>query len=235
VTPNPDELRLHPIGHLRSPAERKYQLSPQPADSDRIEGVVELSTGHNYDVALRDLDGFSRIWLVWWFHKNDNWRPTTLPPRGRTGRKGTFASRSPYRPNPLGLSNVKLLEVSGHHLYIGAHDLLDDTPILDIKPYIPEFDSFPQESAGWYQEMKRNLPDSPYQVQFDEQARVVLTDEPSLQEQLVDVLSLDPYPHRTRRIVNYENGYRIACGDWRAYFSVESHIVRVERVALRSS
>ena len=118
------ELTLQPIGYLRSKAEQKYQLPPQPSKNRQVGGVVELLQGRNYEVALRDLEGFSRIWLIWWFHKNDNWRPTTLPPRGRTGRVGTFASRSPYRPNPIAISNVSLLGVKQNQLYIGAHDLL---------------------------------------------------------------------------------------------------------------
>jgi tRNA (adenine37-N6)-methyltransferase len=233
VKPNPESLVVHPIGHLRSIAERKYELPPQPADSNRVEGVIELQTGQNYDVALRDLEGFSRIWLIWWFHRNDNWRPTTLPPRGRTGRKGTFSSRSPYRPIPLGMSNVKLLNVDGHRLYIGAHDLLDDTPILDIKPYIPEFDSFPDERAGWYEEMKASLPTRSFQVKFSTQAELELESQPALKQQLMETLSTDPYPHRTRRIVVFEEGFRMACGDWRAYFSVDASTVFVREVALR--
>ena len=224
------QLTLEPIGFLRSGADKKYQLPPQPSKSQPIEGVVELVSGKNFEVALRDLDGFSRIWLVWWFHKNDNWRPTTLPPRGRTGRVGTFASRSPYRPNPLAVSNVALLGVKQNLLYIGAHDLLDDTPILDIKPYIPEFDAFPDEKSGWYGEM---VEETAYRVRYSDQAECALKNEEPLKKKLQETLSLDPFPHRTRRIVAYEDGFRMACGDWRAYFRVIESEVIVERVEPR--
>jgi tRNA (Thr-GGU) A37 N-methylase len=104
----------------------------------------------------------------------------------------------------VGLSNVKLLQVDGHRLYIGAHDLLDDTPILDIKPYIPEFDSFPDERAGWYEEMKQRLPQPSYAVRFSHQAERELESQPTLRQQLQNTLARDPYPHRTRRIVSFQ-------------------------------
>lgn len=232
-TTNPETLTLRPIGYLRSVAESKYELPPQPDQSLHAQGVVEIVPGSNYEVALRDLDGFSRIWLIWWFHKNENWRPTTLPPRGRTGRKGTFASRSPYRPNPLGMSNVKLVGVDGPRLYIGSHDLLDETPILDIKPYIPEFDSFPQESAGWYDEMVADLSKPGFSLHLSPQAGELLNEQPELFRQLTEILSHDPYPHRTRRIVNYDDGYRIALGDWRCFYFVESDTVQIQRITNR--
>lgn len=230
-----DSLTLQPIGYLYSTAHRKYQLPPQPTGSSRIEGVVELAGGQNYETALRDLEGFSRIWLVWWFHKNHNWRPTTLPPRGREGRVGTFASRSPYRPNPLAISNVKLLEIAERTLFIGEHDLLDGTPILDIKPYIPEFDSFPEEEIGWYGRMTGALAEPSYAVRFSTAAEQVLADKARLKQLLNDTLTLDPYPHRTRRIVPYGDGFRMACGEWRAYFQIRGKEVLVEQIETVSS
>ena len=227
------KLTLQPIGYLRSKAEQKYELPPQPSGDHQVEGVIELLQGQNYEVALRGLEGFSSIWLVWWFHKNDNWRPTTLPPRGRTGRVGTFASRSPYRPNPIAISNVSLLGIERHELYIGAHDLLDDTPILDIKPYIPEFDAFPDEESGWYGKMVEQSSEPSYRVHFSEGADRVLETRSPLREKLVRTLSLDPYPHRTRRIVPYDDRFRIACGHWRAYFRIEDGQVFVDSVEQR--
>jgi len=229
----PPELTLQPVGYLRSKAEQKYQLPPQPSRTRQVEGVIELLQGRNYEVALRDLEGFSRIWLVWWFHKNDNWRPTTLPPRGRTGRVGTFASRSPYRPNPVAISNVSLLGVEQNRLYIGAHDLLDDTPILDIKPYIPEFDAFPDEDSGWYGRMVEQSLEPSYQVHFSEGASRVLATRNQLREKLARTLSLDPYPHRTRRIVTYGDRFRMACGDWRAYYRIEDGQVFIDSIEQR--
>lgn len=196
--------------------------------------MIELQPGHNYEVALRDLQEFDRIWLLWWFHKNDNWRPTTLPPRGRTGRKGVFSTRSPYRPNPIAMSCVQLLTIDGLNLHIGPHDLLDQTPILDIKPYMPKFDSFPESRAGWFDEMERALEESPsYQVDFNEESLTVLENDPDLRDTIEGLLASDPMPHRTRRIMEYQGGYRLSCGDWRVLFEIESRSVRVKKIFLR--
>jgi tRNA (adenine37-N6)-methyltransferase len=235
---NPESnLFLKPIGYLRTAQERKFQLPPQPQADTECHGMVELQPGHHYDVALRDLDGFSRVWLLWWFHKNDNWRPTTLPPRGRTGRKGTFATRSPYRPNPLAMSCVELLALETNRLYIGAHDLLADTPILDIKPYIPEFDSFPEAQAGWYDEMKNTITQTdPFQIQFSEAATKTLNTlvNPDLKDKVLSILRADPFPHRTRRIIEFETGYRLSCGDWRIYYSVCGQRVEIRDISART-
>ena len=228
-----ERLSIEPIGFLRTSQEKKYQLPPQP-DQAQWGGVIELLQGRNYDVALRDLEGFQRIWVLWWFHKNDNWRPTTLPPRGRTGRKGTFSTRSPYRPNPLGLSCLDLIAVDGLRVHVGAHDLLDQTPIFDIKPYIPRYDAFPRSKAGWHDELERQLSQSPtYRVNFSVEAALAVADREELKRHIVEVLSEDPYPHRTRRIIEYGSRYRMSCGDWRIFFQIESDRVRVEKVSLR--
>lgn len=234
MSPPPTEgPLLKPIGYLRTRQQHKFESPPQPGEHEGVEGVVELVPGCGYDIALRDLDGFSRIWLIWWFHKNPNWKPTTLPPRGRSGRKGTFATRSPYRPNPLAMSCVPLLGVEGHSLLIGSHDLLDGTPVLDIKPYLPQFDSFPNERSGWYGEMERELEKAPsYSVCYSAQAQESLREGTphSLQEKIESVLTVDPFPHRTRRIVDYDPGYRLACGKWRVYYSVEDRQVNISTI-----
>lgn len=232
MNPASDTLRVQVIGYLRSAQHRKFQLPPQP-ERALCEALIELLPGHNYQEALRDLEGFSRIWLIWWFHKNQNWRPTTLPPRGRTGRKGTFATRSPYRPNPLAMSNVELLAVDGLHLYIGAHDLLADTPILDIKPYIPKFDAHPEESSGWFGEMERSLEEKPeFEVILCPQAYDPALGDAPLQG-ITEILSQDPFPHRTRRIVSYQDHYRLSCGDWRIFFKIQESQVQVFRITTR--
>ncbi|MCF0215245.1 MAG: tRNA (N6-threonylcarbamoyladenosine(37)-N6)-methyltransferase TrmO [Fibrobacteraceae bacterium] len=122
-------------------------------------GKIELAKGKNFETALRDLDGFERIWVIFQFHKNKEWRPTTRPPVPALGRDrvGTFASRSPYRPNPIGLSCVRLLKIEGVTLYVDEADLLNGTPVLDIKPYIPMADAFPNAKAGWVEEQDKNV------------------------------------------------------------------------------
>ena len=143
-------MNFEPIGEFRGGFGQRAEAPRQGAFGGG-EGVVELLPGRNFEMALRDLEGFERLWLLFAFHKNAGWRPTAAPPVAAPGkpRVGVFASRAPYRPNPLGLSCVRLLRVEGLRLFVGEADLLDRTPILDIKPYVPAADSFPEARAGW--------------------------------------------------------------------------------------
>lgn len=143
-------MNLEPIGVFRGAFAQRAEAPRQGAFGGG-EGVVELFPGKNFETALRDLEGFERVWLLFLFHKNASWRPTAAPPLAAPGktRVGVFASRAPYRPNPLGLSCVRLLRVEGLRLFVGEADLLDGSPVLDIKPYVPAADAFPEARAGW--------------------------------------------------------------------------------------
>jgi tRNA-Thr(GGU) m(6)t(6)A37 methyltransferase TsaA len=140
-----------PIGIYKTGLNYKYELPRQGFLHTENPGRIELFSGRGFEQALRDLEGFERIWVVFHFHENAHWRPTVRPPVPPADheRVGVFASRSPYRPNPIGLSCVKLLNVSGLTLWIDEADMLNETPVLDIKPYIPKADAFPQAKAGW--------------------------------------------------------------------------------------
>ena len=112
-------------------------------------GRVVLDPRHVHPDALADLDTFDHVWLVTWLHLNGpRHRPMVRPPRG--GRKrGVLATRAPHRPNPIGLSAVRLLRVDGLVLHVQGVDLIDGTPVLDLKPYVPDFDALPHASRGW--------------------------------------------------------------------------------------
>jgi tRNA-Thr(GGU) m(6)t(6)A37 methyltransferase TsaA len=147
-------MQVTPIGTFYGDAVYKYDAPRQGRLFAGHPGRIELAAGNNYEMALRDLEGFERIWVIFQFHENEGWRPTTrppVPPKGKD-RVGTFASRSPYRPNPIGLSCVRLLKIDGLTLYVDEADLLNGTPVLDIKPYIPMADAFPEAKAGWVEE-----------------------------------------------------------------------------------
>ncbi|WP_405339319.1 tRNA (N6-threonylcarbamoyladenosine(37)-N6)-methyltransferase TrmO [Fibrobacter sp.] len=150
---------MNPIGTFFGDAIYKYDAPRQGRLFAGHPGRIELKPGMNFETALRDLDGFERIWVIFQFHENEGWRPTTrppVPPKGKD-RVGTFASRSPYRPNPIGLSCVRLLKIEGLTLYVDEADLLNETPVLDIKPYIPMADAFPDAKAGWVEEQVGDL------------------------------------------------------------------------------
>lgn len=223
-------LTLEPIGYLRSRRRARFLTPRQPEAEARAR--VELLPGRHLEVAVSDLAGFSRIWLLWWFHQNQHWRPKVLPPRGRSGRKGVLATRSPHRPNPLGLSAVPLLGVDGLTLWVGEHDLLDGTPILDIKPYIPEFDAFPHEAAGWLAELA--APPA-YTLRWSPRAAAQLrwlqqNYHADFGQRVHNVLEYDPLPHRTRRILKLGEEYRLSCASWRIFFRLENQEVWIDRL-----
>ena len=164
-------MQVTPIGTFYGDAVYKYDAPRQGRLFAGHPGRIVLNAGQNFEMALRDLEGFERIWVIFQFHENEGWRPTTrppVPPRGRD-RVGTFASRSPYRPNPIGLSCVRLLKIDGLALYVDEADLLNGTPVLDIKPYIPMADAFPEAKAGWVEEQEGDLwtvlADAPFDAQ----------------------------------------------------------------------
>ena len=233
----PEPLVCSPIGFLRCESLSKF-LTPSQPDKLGCCGVVELLPGHCFEVAIRELSGFSRIWLIWWFHRNKSWRPQVLPPRGRSGRKGVLSTRSPHRPNPIGLSSVALLEVKRNRLYVGHHDLLDGTPILDVKPYVSSVDAFPGERSGWMEQLDRETEPTAELERSELAARQLEWleehDHPKLVQRIESLLASDARPHRTRRITALGEGrYVLKSGSWRIFYRLEGDRVRLERVASR--
>lgn len=236
--PAPESLLLRPIGHIRSGKAVKFQAKHQPDERDAEISYLELEPGQNYEQALADLAGFDRVWLVWWFHRNTTWRPQVIPPRGPQKRRGVFATRSPHRPNALGLTPVRLLGVEGRVLRLGPCDLVEGTPVFDIKPYVPAYDSFSDARAGWIDEVDALHAAPPaFTVELDaraaEQADWLragwgIDFLPRVRE----LLGRDPAPHRTRRIRRTDTGFEIGCGAWRALFAVDEMSARVVVVGL---
>ena len=146
------EFHFTAIGVLRSGGGEYRQQSPRQGALAENTGVIELYPGRNFETAAADLAGAERIWVLYAFDRNSNWKPKVLPPVG-SRRIGVFATRSPHRPNPLGLSAVRLIKVEGLKLHIAEHDLLNGTAILDIKPYLSEADSFPDSRLAWRDEV----------------------------------------------------------------------------------
>ncbi len=125
------ELTIEPIGYVRTAIKFKDEAPRQPRASGGASGRIELLSGRNYEHALLDIEGWDHIWVLFWFHLNAGWRPKVLPPRSTSGRKGVFATRSPHRPNPIGLSAVRLERIEGLTLHVHDIDMLDGTPVLD--------------------------------------------------------------------------------------------------------
>jgi tRNA-Thr(GGU) m(6)t(6)A37 methyltransferase TsaA len=155
----PGPFSVQPIGWVVSPYHRRFG-TPQQASAvgSDAEAVLHMDAGRIPATAFADLVGVERIWLLSWLHRGGNWSPMVRPPRGTRERRSLFATRSPDRPNPIGLSAVRLVRIDGCDLHVCGIDLLDGTPILDVKPYIPYADAFPDAKAGWIDAIPRDAP-----------------------------------------------------------------------------
>lgn len=145
-------MEMKPIARIRTPFPTKFGIPRQSGILDMLESHIVFEKEFRNKDALRGLEDFSHIWLIWVFSEavREEWSPTVRPPRlGGNTRMGVFATRSPFRPNPIGLSCVKLLRIEGNELVVAGADLMDGTPILDIKPYLPFADSHPEASGGF--------------------------------------------------------------------------------------
>ena len=151
--PTATEFAFAPIAYVHSPYAQRLDAPHQPTV------VAGTETGQAAEAIVRfvddlppaawaDLAGFERVWLVFVFHRSQGWTAQVKPPRGG-GKRGVLATRSPHRPNAIGLSSVELVAVEADGLRVRGVDLLDGTPVLDIKPYVPYADAFPAAAAGW--------------------------------------------------------------------------------------
>ena len=158
ATPAP--FAFTPIAYVRSPYEKRIDAPHQSTvvqgtqSGDAEIAVVEFIVDIPH-AAYRDLEGFERIWLVYVLHRSEGWKAEVRPPRGG-GKRSVLATRSPHRPNAIGLSAVHLVAVEPTALRVQGIDLLDGTPILDIKPYVPYADAFPDSKAGWIDAIDAN-------------------------------------------------------------------------------
>jgi tRNA-Thr(GGU) m(6)t(6)A37 methyltransferase TsaA len=225
------ELVVRPIGFVRSPFREKAE-APRQGTAGGASGTVELLAG--YEDALSDLEGFERIWLLFWFDRAPGWKPKVLPPRSEE-KRGVFATRSPHRPNPIGMTAVRLERVEGLVLHVHDLDLVDGTPLIDIKPYIPYADAFAGTAAGWLDGQDRRAAWTVGTEPLAEEAVAWIANETGLdlRPRLEASLSLGPQPHAYRRIKETPDGGRVlAVKEWRARFRVEDEArkIVVERI-----
>jgi tRNA-Thr(GGU) m(6)t(6)A37 methyltransferase TsaA len=233
-----EPLTVTPIGVIRTPYTDRYRAPRQPGVAPRgEEGVIELVGGMNLEQAVADLAGFERIWVVVWFHRNVHWRPRVLPPRGGRVKRSVLATRSPHRPNPIGLSVLRLLEVKGRTLRVADVDLLDGTPVLDIKPYVPYADAFPASRHGWLEDVARDEGEGGFEVRWGALAAaqrqwLAAGFGVAVGEVSAAALARDPAPHPYRRILHdRDGGLLIAEKSWRLHFRVDGPVVEVTHVS----
>jgi tRNA-Thr(GGU) m(6)t(6)A37 methyltransferase TsaA len=192
-------MEIKPIAHIRTAFPEKFGVPRQSGLARNLQGTVIFEKEFRNPDALRGLEGFSHLWLIWEFSANrrsaGEWQPTVRPPRlGGNERMGVFATRSPFRPNPLGLScleidSIELDTPDGPVIHVKGADLMDGTPIYDIKPYIKYADARPHASCGYVD----NLNERSLKVVLPSEIAQKVADRTVL-ESLVQTLSLDPRP-----------------------------------------
>ena len=190
-------MQISPIAYIHTEFSEKFGVPRQSGLAGSLRGTIVFEPEYRNPDAVRGLDGFSHLWLIWGFSANrhDDWQPTVRPPRmGGNDRMGVFATRSPYRPNQLGLSCVEIVKVDmdcpdAPKIYVSGADLMDGTPIYDIKPYIRYADSRPDAVCGYVDALEeRSL-----KVEISEEIASVLNSQ-ALLDALKETLSLDPRP-----------------------------------------
>ena len=229
-------LTLTPIGFIRTAYKDKSGAPRQPGmAAENTVGKITLLPHRNFEQALQDLEGFERIWIIFWFHQNKGWSPKVLPPRSRK-KKGVFATRSPHRPNPIGISLCRLLNVEGLQITVENPDLLDRTPILDIKPYIPGVEAFPDSEAGW---LDAERAESPTKYDIEIEARACEQEDwlaskygIRLLDRASEVLTCDPHPHPYKRIKAEPDGTLVfAKKSWRVRYQIDGARVIISEIA----
>ena len=217
------EQTIVPIAVIRTDFPGKFGIPRQAGIVGELEGKILIEKEFSDREALRGIEEFSHLWLIWGFSENEGWSPTVRPPRlGGNARKGVFATRSPFRPNRLGLSCVRLLRVedSGKGmpvLIVGGADLMDGTPIYDIKPYIPYADSIPEATAGFAADPGEHIP-----VEIPPAVEEAIPEEK--RTALRKVLELDPRP---RYLEMGEREYGFEFGGYTIRFIVDNGTLRV--------
>lgn len=222
-------IPMHIVAHIRSDFPTKFGIPRQSGLVEELKATVVFEPEYRNPDALRGLEEFSHLWLIWQFDQTvrDTWSPTVRPPRlGGNTRMGVFATRSPFRPNPIGLSCVRLEGIEkdpnlGHVLVVSGADLMDGTPILDIKPYLPYADAHPEALGGF----TGNVGGKVLEVDFPPELLDRVPEDK--REALTGVLSRDPrpsYQHDPERV------YGMAFAGLEVHFSVDGDVLHVRSV-----
>lgn len=190
------EIKMRVIAHIHSDFPEKFGIPRQSGIIDELQATVVFEPEYRNTDAFRGLEGFSHLWLLWQFSEcaNKDWSPTVRPPRlGGNTRMGVFATRSPFRPNNIGLSCVRLIKIDFESenapiLHIAGADIMDGTPILDVKPYLPYADSVPDATGGFALQSKEDI----LKVEFPDDLLMKIPAEK--RTALLRVLAQDPHP-----------------------------------------
>jgi tRNA-Thr(GGU) m(6)t(6)A37 methyltransferase TsaA len=225
-------VTFEPIGVARTPFTEKRLAPRQPAAARGVRGSIELFPGKGFEDALADLEQWTHLWVLFVFDRAKGWKPKVLPPRATT-KKGVFATRAPHRPNPIGLSVVRLRSVEGLVVGVEDLDLLDGTPVLDLKPYVKYTDVVTAAGDGWLQPTD---PVGAWSIVFSADGRAALDHLAArgvdLEPEVRAALALGPQPHAYRRIRRSGDRGVLALKEWRVHFCVTRR--RIEVTGVRS-
>ena len=222
-------MEMKVIAHIRSDFPTKFGIPHQSCGIQELKADIIFEPEYRNHEAFRGLEEYTHIWLIWEFSQavRKEWSPTVRPPRlGGNVRMGVFATRSPFRPNPIGLSSVRLESVEfsekyGPVLHVSGADLMDGTPIYDIKPYLAYVDSHPEAAGGFTDQIQ----DHKLKVEFPEELLKKIPVEK--REALLAVLANDPRPGYQK---DPERKYGMSFGSWDIHFKVDGEQLRVLEV-----
>ena len=235
------KYEFKPIGFIRCSEKYKFEAPRQSVFAGRS-GYVELLPEFGGD-AIADLEGFERIWIIFCFHLNisSGWKSRVAPPfTPEKWQYSVFATRSPYRPNQIGMSCVRLCGLDGNKLLLENIDMLDGTPVLDIKPYIPEADAFPDAAAGWRDKLDIAQPEE-WTLEFsdlflEKNAFLSEMDVPDLVNFCRIQLKYNPLDRKRKRIyISGSGSAELGCRTWRILFSCDESYRTVRVLNVRSN
>lgn len=158
------------IGSIESPFKSKFAVPRQGGLIKEIHSKIKIKKSYQPELSLQGLERFSHVWLLWTFHLNDNksFKAKVTPPRFEGNKTGVFATRSPHRPNPIGMSVVEVVEVQKEFIWVKGADLVNATPIIDVKPYLPQYDSIPEAKKGWLELVNESIDEVNLSQDFSE-------------------------------------------------------------------
>ena len=220
------------IARIHNDFKEKFGIPRQSGLTGELTSRIVFEPEYRNPEALRGIEGYSHLWLIWQFSEaiRDGWSPTVRPPRlGGNKRVGVFATRSPYRPNPIGLSSVRLVgieesESEGRVLIVSGADMLDGTPIYDVKPYIAYSDSHPDAVCGFADPVKE------YSLKVDFCKELLSKVHVSKQEPLIKILEQDPRPSYQK---DPDREYGMCFSDYEIFFKVAGDTLTVTRVEIK--
>ncbi len=232
-----------PIGFVESPFKDKYGIPRQSSLAVAAKGKIKFKNDPDLVTALRSIEQFSHLWIIFVFHEHGgkNWKPSIRPPRlGGRQKVGVLASRSPHRPNPIGMSAVRIESVNldsggGPEIIVAGLDLLDGTPVLDVKPYIPYADFVCDAGGGWANEPVKKYPVL-LSVEVQKEIEIIDAKHSEFSSLMQQILEIDPRPAYQKRKYPIDEGgtqehqYGIEIMGFEVKYRVEDFGIRVQRV-----